>query len=301
MTRSPDAPDGPSAGPDAYLDCVVAIGHEDTEGDVAWVASGFLYGHPLRVDGQPCYQVYLVTNRHVFEGTRTAVLRCNPRGRRPAREFTLQLEDAHGHQTWLGHRRPSVDVAVVPINYELLRRHGIAVSFFGGDVHVATRRRWQALHMGEGDIAFVLGFPMGLVGGRRNTVIVRSGTIARVRDTLEGTSDEFLLDAFVFPGNSGGPVLLATPNGPPLLIGMIHAYVPYQDVAVSMQTQRPRVIFEENSGLSAAHPIDLVVSVIRRHQRAQKARGGPRRPPSPPRRRAAPARRGRPPAATVPH
>ena len=46
------------------------------------------------------------------------------------------------------------------------------------------------------------------------------------------------------------------------LIGIIKSYVPYRDVAVSQQTGRPRVIFEENSGLAAAHSVDCIEETL---------------------------------------
>lgn len=113
---------------------------------------------------------------------------------------------------------------------------------------------------------------MGLVGGERNFVIVRSGVIARIRDALAGQSKEFLIDTAIFPGNSGGPVVtkpeVLSISGTKAvdksyLIGMVSGYVPYQNVAISTQTQRPRVIFEENSGLASVVPIDFVVEIIK--------------------------------------
>lgn len=65
----------------------------------------------------------------------------------------------------------------------------------------------KELEITEGDFAYVLGFPMGIIGDKRNTVIVRSGSIARIRDALAKVNPIFLVDAFVFPGNSGGPVI----------------------------------------------------------------------------------------------
>jgi hypothetical protein len=59
---------------------------------------------------------------------------------------------------------------------------------------------------------------------------------------LISRSDAFLIDALVFPGNSGGPVVLrpeiVSINGTPpqnrsYLIGMVVSYQPYIDVAVS--------------------------------------------------------------------
>ena len=282
--------------PDFFLDCVVALGSEDSTETIVWNASGFLYGHPVRVNkktGSVGYQVYLVTNRHVFTDVKRMFVRCNPRGHQPAREFLLELVDTHGHPRWLTHARASIDVAVIPINFPLLREHASAVKFFVADRDAAPRARWRDLAVAEGNQVYVLGFPMGLVGGRRNTVIVRSGALARVHDTIEDRSSEFLVDVFVFPGNSGGPILLSRDDGPPLLIGLIRAYVPYQDVAISLQTQSPRVIFEENSGLASAHPIDCVTATIRRHRRLRPTGAG-KSPTKPAARSAKPSESGTP-------
>jgi hypothetical protein len=75
-----------------------------------------------------------------------------------------------------------------------------------------------------------------------------------------------LIDALVFPGNSGGPVItrpeLTSIEGTKrqnnaYLLGVVRAYVPYQDVAISQQTGRPRIAFEENSGLAEVIPMDF--------------------------------------------
>jgi hypothetical protein len=259
--------------PPFFTDCVVAIGTADPEGEHRWIASGFLYGHPLFDSAKRVhdYQVYLVTNRHVLAGLSRAYLRCNPQANKHAREFDLTIMDDAGKPLWFTHPDEDVDVAVMPINFDLLQESGMQAAYFKGDQHGATIDAMNELGVTEGDFAYVLGFPMGLVGEHRNAVIVRSGTLARVRDTLARTSKIFLVDAFVFPGNSGGPVVLkpeavaiegTKPQLVPYLIGIVQAYVPYQDVAVSLQTGNPRVIFEENAGLAAVHPVDFIVETI---------------------------------------
>jgi hypothetical protein len=55
------------------------------------------------------------------------------------------------------------------------------------------------------------------------------------------------------------------------LIGMVKSYIPYQDVAVSQQTNRPRVIFEDNSGLTKVEPIDNIIATIEEAKRKQQA------------------------------
>ncbi len=259
--------------PPFYIDCVAAIGTTDSNNELHWVASGFLYGWrlPSGITKEREYQVYLVTNRHVLNGMEKAQLRFNPVDNKNAREFGLDLIGDDGRPLWFTHPDDRIDVAVAPINFDLLQEHGMQVSYFENDHHGATIEMLKQAGVTEGDFAYVLGFPMGLVGGHRNSVIVRSGTLARIRDVLAGSNTAFLVDAFVFPGNSGGPVVLkpealaiegTSAQTMPYLIGVVHAYVPYEDVAVSVQTGRPRIVFEENAGLAAVLPVDFIEETI---------------------------------------
>ena len=262
--------------PPFFIDCVVAIGARDSEGKTTWIASGFLYGHKATGDEveQAKYLVYLVSNRHVFQDLARACLRFNPQAGGPAREYDLNLLDADGAPLWFCDPNEKIDVGVIPINFNVLKEHAMQVAFFASDTHAAPIDKLTELGIAEGDFAYALGFPMGIVGQERATVIVRSGTIARIRDTLARNDPEFLVDVSIFPGNSGGPVV-SKPEAMSIkgtksqsaayLIGVVTSYVPYRDVAISSQTKRPRVIFEENSGLAAAHPIDFVQEAILKH------------------------------------
>jgi len=264
--------------PPFFLDCVVAIGVTVDGGKKRWIASGFFLGKLDKVidEHQVVYQVYLVTNRHVFEGLKTAHIRCNPKDDQPAREYTLNLTDAAGKKTWHCPPDPSIDIAITLINANLLRDHGMKVSFFQNDEHIADCAKLRDLTVTEGTNVFALGFPMGLIGGDRSYVVVRSGVVARIGDCLAGKNAEFLIDAFTFPGNSGGPVVTRPEVGSitgtkPVkvaqLIGVVKGFVPYRDVAVSQQTGRPRVTFEENSGLTAVVPVDHVLTAIGEHEK----------------------------------
>lgn len=116
---------------------------------------------------------------------------------------------------------------------------------------------------------FVIGFPMGLRSEDHATPILRNGIVARTEP------NNILIDAFVFPGNSGGPVVYS-PSIPlaeggiiqsPLLqgqwlIGLAISYVPYLDVAISAQTKRPRISFEENSGLCNVVPASVIIKLL---------------------------------------
>jgi S1-C subfamily serine protease len=260
--------------PPFFLDCVTAVGARSGEKDVAFFATSFLYGR-LHEKGKEAkdtsYRVYLVTNRHVFEDKSTAVLRFNPSAGAPAKTYDVPLVDEHKKPLWSVHPRKEIDAAAIPINISLLREEGIEFSFFLSDHHVMTQELATSEGLSEGDNLFVLGFPLGEVGKERSYVIVRHGVVARVRDFLTGASDWILADATVFPGNSGGPVVTrpeamaitgtkSTSNA--RLLGMVSGYVPYQDVAYSRQTNRPRVMFEENTGISLVVPFTHVTETV---------------------------------------
>jgi S1-C subfamily serine protease len=264
--------------PPFFLDSVVTIGRPGGNGERQWVASGFLYGDQV-TPGVDQYRVYLVTNQHVLANLDIAYLRFNPSGNGPAREYDLQLRDPKGTKIWFTPTDSKIDVAVIPINAKFLKDQGIQFAWFKSDSDVADRAKSTELGISEGDGVYAFGFPMGLVGGERNFVIVRRGSIARIKDTLAGRSNEFLIDMFLFPGNSGGPVvlkpeLMAIEGTKSLdrsyLIGVVRESLSYRDVAVSIQTQQPRIIFDENSGLAGIIPIDFVKDAIREHIKTLK-------------------------------
>lgn len=255
------------------MDAVVALGiPKGSSAD--WVASGFLYGHRTthhRAKIQQ-YRVYLVSNRHVFERKEKMVARFNPRGRASARNFGIPLVDQNGNQIWVGHPNPKIDVGVIPIDINVLRSSKIQFGCFLSTDHAADIKKLKKLGIQEGDPTYILGFPMGLVGDKRSAVMVRGGPIARIQDTFNNLSDVIIVDTFIFPGNSGGPVVtrpeMTSIQGTKgqdrsYLIGIVKSYIPYTDEAISPQTGKTRITFEENSGLAAAHPIDCVNEAIR--------------------------------------
>jgi len=260
--------------PGFFIDCIVAIGLPSEKKEGEWVASGFLYGDlkEKKEGGQNIYSVYLVTNRHVFENLQLTVLRFNPSGGEPAKVYPLPLlNESSKKLLWTSHPNSNIDIAVILINAQLLRKENIKFSYFMSDQHVAPLSKISELGIIEGDCVFILGFPMGLIGPERNYVIVRGGNIARIQDAIDRKSNEFLIDAFTFPGNSGGPVvtkpelvsIIGTKAvGSSYLIGIVAGYLSYQDFAISEQTKRRRVMFEENSGLTSVIPIDFVKEAI---------------------------------------
>lgn len=237
------------------------------------LGSGFLYGSHVE---DTRYRVFLITCRHVLEGQKQVYLRFNPQEKGvPARDYPLNLEKG-GQQMWISHPNNEIDVTVANVNLSILRQHSMQVHYFQSDKHVANIDKLNELGISEGDFIYVLGFPMNIIGAQRNFAIARSGIIARIRDVLSGNSKEYLIDSLIFPGNSGGPVITkpelvrleGTKSNPrSCLIGMVKSYIPYRDIAISRQTGRPRVIFEDNSGLASVHPVDVIQETITEYER----------------------------------
>jgi S1-C subfamily serine protease len=258
--------------PPIYIDSVVAIG-TIVNGEQRWIGTGFLFGdlHEKTEDGKNNYNVYLVTNKHVLNNLDLILVRFNPQTGQSAKDYPAPLKDGNGVLLWTGHSDPEIDVAVLPVNINYVLAEGMKCSFFQVDKHVADTNELMNRGTSEGDSIYVLGFPMGIVSEDRQYVFVRGGIISRIKDLFESRSKDYVVDAFVFPGNSGGPVLSkpeiiglegTKSSNQSSLIGIIKSYIPYTDVAISQQTNRPRIIFEENTGLSKVEPVDHIIATI---------------------------------------
>lgn len=253
----------------SYFDCVVAIGIKRSD-DICWIGTGFLFGRKSKKE-ENIYHIFLVTNRHVLKEKKEVYLRFNPKDGKKSHDYPLNLRKADDSQVAFFHPDSSVDIAICPINPKFLDDRGMNYDFFADDVETFSVSDLIVKGTTEGDPVFVLGYPMGIVGENRKYTILRSGAIARIRDLLEGHRSDFIIDALVFPGNSGGPVVIKPEttflpetkfNNESRLIGVVKAYIPYQDKAVSLQTGRVRVIFEDNSGLTLIEPVDRIIETI---------------------------------------
>lgn len=276
--------------PPSYISAVVAIGSNQltpvTGGvpQLKWVTegTGFFYGYKVHDDPEPSkrkYAIFLVTAAHVIRG-HIAVDAVNVSVRLDAVDTSAKTVDIPIKLSeWFFHPDPNVDLAAVSVSPNFLKENGLQSMFFANDEMASGREKLKELGTSAGDGVFVLGFPMGLSGAQKNYVIVRQGAVARISEFLDGAAKSFLIDSFVFPGNSGGPVILrpeiaaidgTKSNGKALLIGVVQSYQPYTDVAISAQTKHPRITFEENSGLAVVLPVDGIDEMLRQRVEAIK-------------------------------
>jgi S1-C subfamily serine protease len=271
--------------PPFFVDCVAALGNirpipqpggQPPQDRWTTTGTGFFYGAVINPNEEPnSYRTFLVTAKHVVQShidkTLDIRVRVNSSDvNKPVRDFNLPRV-VGGPSNWFFHPNTKIDVAIIRINWDFLKENSIEPSFFTDNRTASNRATLVDRQVAAGDAIFVLGFPMGLTGEQRNYVVVRLGCIARISEMLDGATSDFLIDAFVYPGNSGGPVILRpeiiaiekTKSQPTAtLIGLVSNYLPYEDVAVSLQTNKPRIIFQENSGLAAILPVDFIDEAV---------------------------------------
>jgi hypothetical protein len=152
---------------------------------------------------------------------------------------------------WVFHPDPGVDLAAIPIPLQLEGQDDVGL--VPDEVHIKLadlEETWDVIYPT---------FQPGTQDVGNVAPVLRSGMISRKNS--DGT---YLIDGQAFPGNSGSPVFVkpqgmritkkgALFGGDPFALrfaGIIGAYIPYEDRAVSVQTGQTRVVFQENTGLS---------------------------------------------------
>lgn len=164
--------------------------------------------------------------------------------------------------SWIFHDTENVDIAIIPFPID---HKAEDIKVIPDGLFLDTKRLFELYDI------FFLSFQPGIKLENRVTPIIRGGAISLIND-----DKTFYIDAFAFPGNSGSPVFLKpspirfntggiTLGGDKLggkFIGIIGEYLPYREVAISAQTGRPRVIFEENTGLSKVWSVSFINEII---------------------------------------
>jgi hypothetical protein len=272
--------------PPFYLDSVVAIGVDVDQNNRTWIATGFIIGTELIEDinkaiEEKRYKLWLITNKHVLDGLKNVWIKFNSALTQDSKDYSVTLISRNGKTYWVGHPNPNIDVAAIQLNPSFLKSEGMNFQFIRNNDQMMNREKLKQNGITEGDRVFVLGFPMGIVSSERQYVICRMGCIARIRDFLENKVTDYIIDAPVFPGNSGGPVIICpsalsilgtSPIERADLIGIVKSYIPYRDFAYSSQTKTARVIFEENSGLAAVESVDSILETVAFAEKRMKSR-----------------------------
>lgn len=216
------------------------------------IGTGFLLNYKNKI--------VLLTCRHIAEQDKgDYFIKFNLKNGGVSRR-QLDAIKARYNINWVYHQNKKIDIAVIIFGIDFMKDDLLLVS----DDFLEKYE-----NLDEGDDVFFLGFPMGITSQEHVYPLVRSGVISAKIE-----KKQFLIDGNSFPENSGSPVFLkpsifdleAKTIGkfrPPKLIGMIFQSISYTETAISPQTGRPRVSFEENAALAKAYSTDRIMELLR--------------------------------------
>lgn len=258
--------------PPFFMESVVALGMELPDKSKYWIGTGFLVGRKEESDPKQS-TVYIITNKHVVKNQKLLYVRFNNSRESGVKDLPMPLVDQNDVPIFSKHPLKDVDIVAIQIIPQVILDNKLSLNFFDLEDHALALDQMKATGVDEGSLIYSLGFPMNLVNDSVKAPICRLGCISRVADAFvnPATAELFLVDAQVFPGNSGGPIVNrpehisidGTPhNTSANLIGILSAYIPYKETLYSRQTGRDRMIQEENSGLTIVHPVDRIKEVV---------------------------------------
>ena len=175
------------------------------------LGTGFIVNHEWgeRRQGQ-----FLVTNKHVIEGASLGRLAFTTADQdaedyRPSIGKITPIALSEGAWQWEGHPSQDVDVAVLPLSGLLnhLGEGGLRPYYRSIQTSIIPSRDTLDDLDAVEEVIFV-GYPNGIYDSANNLPITRRGSTATHPAVDYESKPIFLIDASVFQGSSGSPVLI---------------------------------------------------------------------------------------------
>lgn len=197
------------------LHSTIKIGCIESDGHTMGVGTGFFYNYG--VSNQPSVAIpVIVTCKHVIEGSNVGILdfalaKTNSFDTlQPHFEVVIQNFESR----WIKDPDPSIDVAVMPIADILtqLNNAGKIPEYFPFDDGAIITSN-ELINIGAFQSVKFIGYPIGISDEVNNLPVARQGITATDLSIDYEGKKEFLIDAAVFPGSSGSPVLIADEGG----------------------------------------------------------------------------------------
>ncbi|MFA5714567.1 MAG: serine protease [Candidatus Paceibacterota bacterium] len=265
-----------------YLKAITLIESQFSKKKFNSIATGFLVGFLSKDNVDPLkkeYRLFLLTNRHVFEGSDQLWVRFDNKDGKGTERFPIYLK-VDSEIKWLAHRNKDVDMAMLTINPQFLKDKKVDWDFIAED-KIAYPENFVEIGIELGDGVFLVGFPLGISGRIQNYALVRNGIISRIDKEIINSNKCFMIDASVFPGNSGGPVFLrpelsflgnTKAVNSPYLLGVVSGYLPYKEPLYSHQAYPHQIAgySMENSGLATVVPMNFAKDIYNDFIKKQK-------------------------------
>lgn len=180
------------------------------EGDSS-IGTGFIVEHEWS-EGQR--GPFLVTNKHVVLGATRGRITFTEQDSAgevpgPALTRTTTVEIAQDGWRWTGHRSQDVDIAVMPLGPVINELNSRGKTIFYRSIPTTLIPSQEILDdLDAVEEVLFLGYPNNVYDRVNNLPIARKGITATPPSVNYEGKPVFLVDASVFPGSSGSPVLL---------------------------------------------------------------------------------------------
>lgn len=273
--------------PEHYLDAVVAIGvpnpHDETQ--TYWIGTGFFVKYPRGRRGDET--LFLITNKHVVRGKQAVRVRVNGPGLFDdddsdddsdsfkeddadtiVQDITIPLVTEWGRPCYAMHPTFNFDIVAIGISWKKSKDFRyLTDSWFDLADEALSLEEMNFRDVAEGDTIFTCGYPMGQVDDFFMLPFCRQGCISRIIDVFLFPNSSFFVDAQIFPGNSGGPII----NRPdpqrlakPYLLGIVSHYLVGPENALRLSPDEIIPLPSENSGLAVVFSVDCIQEIVRK-------------------------------------
>jgi hypothetical protein len=258
--------------PNNILNAVVCISTKREDGKKYILGSGFSYAifHKRVDENNGLYIHYIVTCKHVIEDCSEIIVSFGNSNEEIELKIQKYRQFAFFDNTpvWFEHESGELDIAVILINPHIIKEKCTNYGYFSSANSLLAPSLCEK-KISEGDPVFVMGFPRIFKDNREKdlkVLITRHGSIASINNVRTLKKPEFIVDTLIFPGNSGGPILLdpslnsdlGYEDKNPLIIGIATDYYSYREKALSDLNYEQKVLFEDNSGLVSVYTLSLV-------------------------------------------
>lgn len=207
------------------------------------IGTGFLVSQKTTTNGEAKRRFFLITNKHMLGDWNLAdgsilkyyrsidvfFYRKNDPSGLSFKHSRINLKDSSGKlktSKILIHPNPTIDIALVALFEELSPGKNIDLCSFDRS-YLLNFNKITSWFIGLGDQVFAMGYPLGITSLKNNYPIAKAGYIASVpgeefsidcpvenrqheKRTARVQGKILLVDGLLVPGNSGGPVILAS-------------------------------------------------------------------------------------------
>ena len=251
--------------PKEFLNSVVYI---SAKGKNLEFATGFFVSR--KIDAK-IGSLYLITNKHVIDNKQEIFIRIKNKESNIFEDVKIPLISGKNEHLFYLHSNKNIDIAVIPMNQNILNENTYELSFYDIDENAITSKELFKNEMTEGSLIYMLGYPFGLKDKYSLKPIVKLGSIARMSEELINNEHIIVADIHNFPGNSGSPIfirpeIMSLVNSKTIertaLIGIITNYIKFQNKIINENDETTDSYTYENSDLAMFIPIEYIIEVL---------------------------------------